>query len=498
MEVLRIVPGFEILKVADFGVVIPAVRGLATSSSANRIRVMINGHFVNDPLRGGAFTQFDDLPVGNIKRIEIIRGPGSAVYGGNAFSAVINIITKDAKDIDGVRISSGYGSFDTYEENIIFGKVLGKIEVSGMLHYKQTSGFDGVIESDSQRNIDNALSSFGYSAVSQAPGSVHDSRQKYDMHLKVVYSDFWFQGLYSNKNFDPFVVPQYALTDESYVEDNHVFGEVGYKKVFDDKFTIKPKLYYDQIDGNNYIESLTEGTSLPFDTNGDGNYDTFNTYPDGLIGDGKLSQKIVGTEIPFDYELFDGNTITLGLEYRLINQTNVGFWTNFDPATLSPLDSIQDVSDTNPWIKEATRRIWSVYLQDVWDITDTISLMLGARHDQYSDFGGATSLRSGLTWAFMKEASLKLLYGEAFRPPNFVEMFTANQPAILGNEDLDPETIRTYEIGLNYKFNKYVTSGINFFKNDIKDLIVLRTLESNQNTSRYENFGDAHIQGIET
>ena len=299
VEVLRIVPGFEILKVADFGVVIPVVRGLATSSSANRIRVMINGHFVNDPTRGGAFDQFDDLPVENIKRIEITRGPGSAVYGENAFSAVINIITKDAKDIDGVRVSSGYGSFDTYEENIIFGKVLGKIEVSGMLHYKQTSCFDGVIESDSQRNIDNALSSLGYSAVSQAPGSVHDSRQKYDMHLKVVYSDFWFQGLYSNKNFDPFVGPQYALTDESYVEDNHVFGEVGYKKVFDNKFTIKPKLYYDQIDGNNYIESLTEGASLPFDTNGDGNYDTFNTYPDGLIGDGKLSQKIVGTEIPF-------------------------------------------------------------------------------------------------------------------------------------------------------------------------------------------------------
>ena len=97
----------------------------------------------------------------------------------------------------------------------------------------------------------------------------------------------------------------------------------------------------------------------------------------------------------------------------------------------------------------------------------------------------------------MKDASLKLLYGEAFLAPNFVEMFTTNQPAIQGNEDLDPETIRTYEIGLSYKFNKYVTSGINYFNNDIKDLIVRRTLESNQNTSRYENFGDAHIQGVE-
>ena len=97
----------------------------------------------------------------------------------------------------------------------------------------------------------------------------------------------------------------------------------------------------------------------------------------------------------------------------------------------------------------------------------------------------------------MKDASLKLLYGEAFRAPNFVEMFTTNQPAIRGNEDLDPETIRTYEVGLSYRFNKYVTSGVNYFNNDIKDLIVRRTLESNQNTSRYENFGDAHVRGVE-
>ncbi|TVL99982.1 MAG: hypothetical protein CV087_15780 [Candidatus Brocadia sp. WS118] len=498
VEILRTVPGFEILKTASFGETMPAVRGLANSIYANRIRVMLDGHFVNDPLTGGALTEFDDFPVENIKKIEIIRGPGSALYGENAFSAVIEIITKDAKDIDGVKISSGYGSFDTYEENIIFGKVLGKIEISGMLHYRQTSGFNGIIESDSQTNLDNALSPLGFSAASQAPGSVHDGRQEYDMHLKVAYSDFWFQGWYSNKNFDPFVGPQYALADGSSIEDNHVFGEVGYRKSIDEKFTIKPRIYYDQIDADNFVKALPDGTTLPLDINGDGIPDIFNTFPDGFIGDAKVSEKIVGTEIPFDYKLFDENTLTLGLEYRLINQTNVEFFTNFDPATLSPLPSIQDVSDDYPFIKEVTRRIWAVYLQDTWDITDTLNLTLGVRHDQYSDFGGATSPRSGLTWAFMKNASLKVLYGEAFRAPNFIEMFTKNQPAILGNEDLDPEKIKTYEVGLSYQFNKHVTSSINYFYNDIEDLIVLHSLPPpNQNTSQYENAGNAHVQGIE-
>jgi len=490
-EILRTVPGFEILKKADFGEVVPAVRGLA---GADKVRVMLNGHLVNNPLGGGAFSNFDDFPVESIKRIEIIRGPGSAMYGENAFTAVINIITKDAKDIDGVKVSSGYGSFDTYEENIVFGKTYGNVNLSGMVHYRQSGGFDGIVESDSQTRIDN---SFGFPAASQAPGRVEDWRQEYNLNLKADYKGVYFEGLYSNKNRGPFIGPQYALNDESDVETNYVFGEVGYKKTFEERLTFKPSVYYDQFDNNTYIESFSEGVTLPLDTNGDGVYDKFNTYPDGLIGNGRVTQKIVGTEIPFDYELFDGNVITLGLEYRLISQTNVRFSSNFHPATYAPLDSLQDFSDTYPFLKEATRRIWSIYLQDTWDITDTINLTLGARHDQYNDFGGATSPRSGLTWAFMEDASLKLLYGEAFRAPSFLEMFTTNQPAIQGNENLAPERIRTYELGLSYKFNKHVSSSVNYFFNDVKDLIVLRTLESAQNTSRYENFGDAHIQGVE-
>ena len=165
VEVLRTIPGFEILKDGSLGVMVPAVRGVASS---NKVRLMLNGHFVNSPFTGSAFGRFDDFPVESIKKIEIIRGPGSAMYGENAFTAVINIITKDARDIDGVKVSSGYGSFDTYEENVVFGKTYGKVDISGMLHYRQTGGFDGMVESDRQTILDNTLSSLGVPAVSQA------------------------------------------------------------------------------------------------------------------------------------------------------------------------------------------------------------------------------------------------------------------------------------------------------------------------------------------
>ena len=498
-EILRIIPGFELLKTGDFGTSVPAVRGITGSE---KIRVMVNGHLVNSPFTGGAFTLFDDFSVESIKRIEVIRGPGSAMYGEDAFTAVINIITKDAKDIDGIRVSSGYGSFDTYDENIVFGKTFGNIGISGSLRYRQTEGFNGIVESDLQTEIDNSLSPFGIPPASQAPSSVHDGRQEYDMNLKTTYKDFYFEGLYINKNKGPFIGPQYALNDESDIETNYVFVEAGYKKTFEERFTLKPRIYYDQFDNNWYVESLPEGTTSGinyFDLNGDGIPETPVPviHPDGVIGNGKVIERIVGTEIPFDYELFDGNIFTLGFEYRLINQSDVHFLSNFNPATMEPLDSVQDFSETYPFIKETTRSFWSVYLQDIWDITNTLNLTLGVRHDQYNDFGNATSPRAGLTWAFTKDASLKVLYGEAFRAPSFTEMYTTNQPAVFGNPDLEPETIRTYEVGLSYRCNKHVTSSLNYFINDISDLITLRPTDETQSAFRYENFGDARVQGIE-
>ena len=156
---------------------------------------------------------------------------------------------------------------------------------------------------------------------------------------------------------------------------------------------------------------------------------------------------------------------------------------------MAPLPSIENFSDTLPFTKEATRRTSSFYAQDIWDITDTINLTLGIRHDRYNDFGEATSPRVGLTWAFIKDASLKVLYGEAFRAPSFLEMFTTNQPAIQGNEDLSPERIKTYEVGLSYKFKRYVTSSVNYFYNDISDLIALRALNPIKTPSAMEISG---------
>ncbi len=146
IDVLKIVPGFYV-SMDETGEREIAVRGVLDDAS-QKIKVLIDGHSINDVWRGGAMWNFDDLPVENIKKIEVIRGPGSALYGQNAFLAVVNIITKDTNDIDGFQVTTSGGSFSTQNYNLLFGRELGDLKISGFLDYFDTQGFSKKIEQD--------------------------------------------------------------------------------------------------------------------------------------------------------------------------------------------------------------------------------------------------------------------------------------------------------------------------------------------------------------
>lgn len=82
---------------------------------------------------------------------------------------------------------------------------------------------------------------------------------------------------------------------------------------------------------------------------------------------------------------------------------------------------------------------WHIYIQNKWDVTDDLSFTLGIRHDQYSDFDGTTNPSIGIIWDFMDNATLKILYGQAFRAPSFCELTLDAPPVRVGNKGLEPE-----------------------------------------------------------
>ncbi|MGZ5621915.1 MAG: TonB-dependent receptor plug domain-containing protein, partial [Methylobacter sp.] len=121
LDVLRLVPGIGITQ-TQFGWREIEVRGIKTLAS-EKVQIMLNGHPLDHNLQNAGSTWvYDDLPVDTIKRVEVVRGPGSALYGANAFLAVINIITQNAKDLSGLHTSAGWGSFDTQQYRASWGK----------------------------------------------------------------------------------------------------------------------------------------------------------------------------------------------------------------------------------------------------------------------------------------------------------------------------------------------------------------------------------------
>ena len=114
----------------------------------NVILVMVNGHPINEGWRDAATFTHDTMILDNVKRIEVIRGPGSALYGANAFAGVINIITKEAEDVDGWELSARGGSYDTQQYNLLYGKTHNDLNVVFNYNYFNTHGYRDHIERD--------------------------------------------------------------------------------------------------------------------------------------------------------------------------------------------------------------------------------------------------------------------------------------------------------------------------------------------------------------
>jgi len=473
-DVLETVPGFDITMNAN-GTREIGVRGILQKNSS-KVKVLIDGHSINMPGSGGASFKFYDLVTENIKRIEIIRGPGSALYGQNAFLAVVSIITKDTEDIDGFQWTGSYGKFDTQNYNMLFGKEYGELKISGFFDYLDTEGFSKKIEQDVISPPDRG---------SMTPGRSQNEKEKTDLNLKLSYKKLEITGKYMKKRREGYIGGNSALTDDTEWKETYVFGEISYRLTLGEKLNMITKAYYDQYNNDTFLELRPEGFQLA-------PVPAF-TYPDGIKAIARNKHKTIGFENQLNYNVFKGNELTLGIQYEWIHQGDIHYGSNINPLTYTSLSSFTDFSHTLPFTRKATRHIYALYLQDEWNITKDLDLTVGVRHDHFTRFEGTTNPRFGLIWRFMEDAHLKLLFATAFRAPNFNELFFINNPLVIGNPNLDPEKINTYEVGIGYNFTEHIRGNINYFFNRIRDRIQL----DSQSPAEYQNMGGARIKGIE-
>jgi iron complex outermembrane receptor protein len=206
-----------------------------------------------------------------------------------------------------------------------------------------------------------------------------------------------------------------------------------------------------------------------------------------------VKTRTIGYEQQFDWDISKANHLIAGVSFEFLDQYDVKQRANFDPNTFAyTYDPIHTVAN---WNKNVTRRIWAAYLQDEWHVMERVNLTTGVRYDNYSDFGNTVNPRVGLVWNFLDNADFKLLYGQAFRAPTFVELYDANNPVVVGNDKLKPEKIKTYEAGISYRLNRFLATDLNYFYSTIDDLIVWDTTV--KPVPRFANIGTSTTQGVE-
>ena len=167
---------------------------------------------------------------------------------------------------------------------------------------------------------------------------------------------------------------------------------------------------------------------------------------------------------------------------------------NFYPDN-TPRPGIEDVSDSaEVWLPETDRTSHYVFLQDEWQFKENWLLTSGVRFDHYSDFGDTSNPRLALVWAATDSITTKLLYGRAFRAPSITELFVTSNPVNLGNKNLKPETIDTYEFALSHQLSGSLNYTANTYYYKIKDLI---TQIPNGQIQQAQNVNDRTGYGAE-
>ncbi|MCP4348508.1 MAG: TonB-dependent receptor [Desulfobacterales bacterium] len=456
MDILSKIPGLSIIRHASMQRL--EIRGIQTPYS-EKVLLMIDGHRLNNNFDGTAMFVCNDLIVENIKQVEVIRGPGSALFGTGAFACLINVITKTAGDINGQQVSVTAGSFSTEKYNALFSHANNKVEISGHLNYLKTDGQSHLIEEDALK----------------ASGDTLEWKEKTDFGLKIKYGDFGLNGRVIDKKRGPYIGNGYALNDETVYDYVQFLGDLTCAKNITDDLDLSARLFTDYYNSDMFHEIFPEGF-----TGGDDK---------GFLGRFMFKNRSLGAEITANY-VSGNHLLTAGTSYEHVRQYDVRSMNN---AT----DFFSDISESPNFTQNADRDIFAFYLQDIWKISACDSLTLGVRYDRYDDFGSIVSTRAGYVHEFRNNMILKLLYGSGFRVPSFFEIYRINSPVLEGNPDLDPEKINTYEVGLEYPFLKHYTLKLNYFHSDIKDLIGRGPLTPSMPAQYINSEGKARSDGAE-
>jgi len=367
----------------------------------------------------------------------VIRGPGSAIYGGSAEYGVINIVTNQAEDINGICVSGTYGQMEKdygrRNLNLSIGKKIKDFSFS-------LSGLVGQGQRSDQTYTDYLDSSYSMKGNSSLNPNY--------VNLALGYKGLSFRAIgdfYQTTHRDGYgsVINQGAV-NESF---NSVFSELKYVLKVNDKFTITPKINF---------KNQTPWKTPSYD----------------------YSQPYNKTGVRFT------ENITASYDAKRFINLIVGVESYQDKAT--------DNTDSSFFAnnkKEVNYYNYSVFTQGLMK-TRFVNFIVGARFDKHSEFKSAFVPRIGLTKKYNK-FHFKTLYSQGFRSPSIDNINSADSAGI------KPELTTVIEAELGYQITRNSILTANFYDITTHAPIIYYVSQDSSNTDYYTNNGHAGSQGTE-
>ncbi|GEM_PF-466612 len=447
-------------------------RGRSTGTGGREILILLNGQRINSEYSGNNDYTFPKIPLSIVEKIEIIKGPGSAIYGSNAFLGVINILTKTNKTPE---MSIAVGNMDSIEFSASGGIELDKLNIQASVAYGKTDGDD----------YHNILDSYNPSRRLD----ISDPNHHAELVFNLSYDNTAFNLAYSEQQSEDYYIQGHISKGFNKSEVESLFSTFNHNFVWNDKFNSDLWLDYRKTRTNLFIQGTPE---FAF-------YEVTNPPSTAaLLADTPFHEDTQGARLNNFYQINDWLDLSLGFEYRHSKLKEIYTKTNLDfasclttPACVMYLASNGQIKpDVNPnieyfggelrtnapYVMPSSRNIYGTFIQSQIELTQDTELTLAVRYDDYSDIGQNVSPRISLVSRIDEHNTLKANYGEAYRAPQFSELNLINNPLIRGNPDLEPESVRSIDFIWLSQHN-YWNFSTTYFAHEIEDAIVDKVRE---------------------
>jgi vitamin B12 transporter len=386
-DLLRAVPGFAVSHVGTTGSQTQVrVRG----AEANHVLVLIDGVRANDPASGDEF-RWELLSTSNIERIEIIRGPQSSLWGSDALSAVVHVITQSGGDRPGINAYAEGGSFNTVNGGLNGATGGDSWSLAFGLERLDTDG-----SNISRRGREDDESDMTTASVS---GQLRPS-ENLTLQLGLRAVDTYSQ-------FDPVDFLVTGLPEDGDVatdSDRYYWNAGATFSTLDGRWSHQLYARYLETDNRNLADGVQNSSTAS-------ERKTFTYQSDIQLGENLLSLAIEHERTRFE------------------QRGEIGFG---DPNQRQQMSVNSLVADFQG------RSI------------DRLTWMLSARYDDNSDFDSAVSGRLSLAYRLSSTTLVRANLGTGRKAPTFIERFGFFPGQFTGNPDLKPEKSKSFDLGIDH------------------------------------------------